>query len=480
MRRFSSLLAVVSFALSPLVWAAPGDLDTSFGGGTGIVSTSFVGSSSAITQAVLQQTDGKLVVPGYVFGGTAASALARYNLDGSLDTTFDGDGKCTRQPAVGARSAIQQADGKFVVTSDGSLGYFLLRRFLADCALDFTVSTQVGYSTSIPYSVIQQADGKLVVAGFRSVSARNDDDAVLVRYNRFGSLDTTFDSDGKLTTRVGFSSKFFSVIQQADGKLVAAGEAYDGLRYGFLLMRYNSDGSLDAAFSGDGIVTTAIGEVNASARSVIQQADGKLVVAAISGGGFTLLRYNSNGSLDATFSGDGIVTTAIGEGSAYATSVIQQTDGRLVVAGYARIGSSDDIALARYNADGSLDTTFDGDGKLTRAISTGNDQAYSVIQQQDGKLVLAVRSYQAPYSSGFVVVRVESGQLDTDGDGLVNGLDPDNDGDGLGNNIDPDDDNDGVPDYFDVEPLNPANRNELWPLNSVYKGGAVKERATVH
>jgi uncharacterized delta-60 repeat protein len=199
-----------------------------------------------------------------------------------------------------------------------------------------------------------------------------------VRYNADGSLDTGFDGDGKVTTAIGASTDYgYSVIQQSDGKLVVAGTSYNGSSYDFALVRYNADGSLDASFDGDGIVTTAIGAANDYAQSVIQQADGKLVVAGYSYNGsnydVALVRYNTDGSLDTGFDGDGKVTTAIGTGYDEGYSVIQQADGKLVVAGTSYNGSSNDFALVRYNADGSLDASFDGDGIVTTAIGAGDD-----------------------------------------------------------------------------------------------------------
>jgi uncharacterized delta-60 repeat protein len=194
-----------------------------------------------------------------------------------------------------------------------------------------------------------------------------------VRYNADGPLDTGFDGDGKVTTAIGGSDDVgYSVIQQADGKLVVAGYSHNGSDSDVALVRYNADGSLDTGFDGDGKVTTDMGGNNDWAFSVIQQTDGKLVVAGTSYNGssydFALVRYNADGSLDASFDGDGIVTTAIGAANDYAQSVIQQADGKLVVAGYSDNGGNYDFALVRYNADGSLDTGFDGMAKSPRIL----------------------------------------------------------------------------------------------------------------
>jgi uncharacterized delta-60 repeat protein len=192
-----------------------------------------------------------------------------------------------------------------------------------------------------------------VVAGY-SWNGSNDDVA-LVRYNADGSLDTGFDGDGKVTTAIGTGyDEGYSVIQQADGKLVVAGTSYNGSNNDFALVRYNADGALDTGFDGDGKVTTAIGGGDDVGYSVIQQADGKLVVAGYSHNGsdsdVALVRYNADGSLDTGFDGDGKVTTAIGAGDDYGRSVIQQADGKLVVAGHSSNGNNYDVALVRYDS----------------------------------------------------------------------------------------------------------------------------------
>ena len=131
----------------------------------------------------------------------------------------------------------------------------------------------------------------------------------------------------------------------------------------------NADGSLDTSFDTDGKVTTAIGSATDYGRSVAIQSDGKIVVAGYSNNGsnfdFALARYNTDGSLDTYFDSDGKITTAIGSSNDYAFSVAIQSDGKIVVAGYSYNESGGEFALARYNTDGSLDTSFDTDGKVT-------------------------------------------------------------------------------------------------------------------
>ena len=156
-------------------------------------------------------------------------------------------------------------------------------------------------------------------------------------------------------------------------------------------MRYNTDGSLDTSFDSDGKVTTAIGSGNDYACSVAIQSDGKIVAAGYSDNGsnydFALVRYNTDGSLDTTFDSDGKVTTAIGSGMTLLTPLPSSPTVRL----WRRVPvhGSNDFALVRYNTDGSLDTSFDSDGKVTTAIGGSTDRAYSVAIQSDGKIVAA-------------------------------------------------------------------------------------------
>jgi len=366
---------------------ADGTLDTSFGGGDGKVTTDFAGGFDG-GYSLIQQTDGKLLLAGHAYGGDNYDfALARYNLDGTLDTSFGG------------------GDGK--VTTD----------FIGD--------SQYGYSSDYGSSLIQQTDGKLLLAG-NAYDGRNGNFA-LARYNLDGTLDTTFGGgDGKVTTDfTGGPIVLTSLIQQADGKLLLAGSAFDGIssHSDFALARYNLDGTLDSTFGGgDGQVTTDFTGGYYVRTSLIQQADGKLLLAWSAYDGlrgdsnFALARYNLDGTLDTSFGGgDGKVTTDFAGGQEKGTSLIQQADGKLLLAGTAYDGLSGDsnFALARYNLDGTLDTTFGGgDGKVTTDFAGSYDEGISLIQQADGKLLLAGRL--GLLDSNFALARYNiDGSLDT-------------------------------------------------------------------
>jgi uncharacterized delta-60 repeat protein/uncharacterized repeat protein (TIGR01451 family) len=360
-----TLVLVIAIA-SPAA-APPGDLDTTFDS-DGLVTTDFAGSIDEAF-AVAIQGDGKIVAAGFVVvsDGTNDFALARYNADGSLDTTFDGDGKVTT---------------------------------------DFAGSSDQAFAVAI------QGDGKIVAAGFAHVSGTND--FAVARYNAAGSLDTTFSGDGKVTTDfAGGHDLALDVALQGDGKIVAGGGAFVSGAEDFALARYNAAGSLDTTFDGDGKVTTDLAGGTDEADAVAIQGDGKIVAAGlafVSGTfdfDFAVARYNADGSLDTTFDGDGKVTTDLAGSIDEAFAVAIQGDGKIVVAGRAVVSGTDDFALARYNSDGSLDTTFDTDGKVTTDFASSNEQAHGVALQGDGKIVAAGYAFVSG-ANDFALARYQS------------------------------------------------------------------------
>ncbi|RLJ65139.1 DUF4347 domain-containing protein [Sulfurisoma sediminicola] len=400
----------------------------SFGIGDGKVTTA-IGSGADAGYRVALQPDGRIVVAGISHNGSNLDfALARYNADGSLDSTFDGDGMLTTAIGGGddyGYGLTVQPDGRILVAGQSWNGStytdFALVRYNADGSLDTTFSgdgmltTAVGWADDGGYDVTLQADGRILVAGAGWVGSNGD--FALVRYNTDGSLDTSFDGDGMVTTAIGTYHDYGqSVTVQPDGKILVAGVSDSGNIY-FALVRYNADGSLDTTFSGDGMLTTAIGAGDDRGASLALQADGRILVTGHSWNGsnsdFVLVRYNADGSLDTSFDGDGKLTTVIGAGDDGSNRLTLQPDGRILVAGISHNGSNYDLALVRYNTDGSLDTTFDGDGKLTTAIGAGDDWGYSVAVQPDGQILVAGASDNGS-NSDFALVRYNpDGSLDT-------------------------------------------------------------------
>jgi uncharacterized delta-60 repeat protein len=387
-----------------------GSLDFCFGVG-GKVSTS-IGANFGGANALEIQADGKIVVAGddlYVRPGGFGDqdfTLVRYMPNGGLDFGFGVNGKVSTPIGPGNDSAFAlgiQSDGKIVVAgnmSNGNNNDFAVVRYNTNGSLDTTfdtdgiVTTGFGVNNDDARALVIQSDGKILVAGSTSNSTS---DLMLVRFNTNGSLDTTFDTDGKLSTDFGSSYEVASSVGiQSDGKILVAGTSTSGgISADFALARYNTNGSLDTTFDGDGKVTTAISATDDNATALRIQSDGKIVLAGYSSSnGFdssiVLARYNTNGSLDTTFDTDGKVITVFGANFDDARALGIQSDGKILIAG--RNGSTYgeyDVLLARYNPNGSLDTTLDGDGQTTIDLGSSGDIARALGIQSDGKVVIA-------------------------------------------------------------------------------------------
>ncbi len=365
----SILIFVSLFFITHQVYSQAGSLDTSFGY-NGIVETQI--NYRSVGRDVAIQADGKIVVAGdSKTYSTVYITVTRYNIDGSLDPTFDLDGIVTTSAAPWVRS--------------------------------------------VATGVALQSDGKIVVVG------NSDTGFVVLRYQDNGSLDTSFGLAGIVISPIA-SADAKSVAIQSDGKIVVAGSIYDGSNFDFMISRYHSDGSVDSTFDLDGMVITAIGEGFDGARSVAIQVDGKIVVAGPSSvGACTILRYNTNGALDTTFDSDGMATTIIALGFS-ANSVALQSDGKIVATGNSYNGQYSVFALARFNTNGALDTTFDTDGVVTTSFLAGDGAASSVAIQGDGKIVVAGSIWYDGSYANFVITRyLINGALDStfDSDGIV-------------------------------------------------------------
>lgn len=417
-----------------LALTSQGTLDVSFDG-DGIV------FANGTVQAMTRQSDGAILLGGYFLNGFA---VKRLQANGATDSTFSGDGVAMAIMGPSndtATHSSMQADGKIVVVGGGFLG-FEIARYLANGQLDadfsgdglVTISFGEEFYDIRATSVVIQADGRVVVAGSMRESNNSSTYSrmALVRLNVDGTLDTSFANDGVRMTELTGVAEANSVLMQPDGKIVVAGMWNDHAT----VLRFNSDGSYDNRFSGDGIVSMA---TDASViSSIVLQPDGRILAAGnVRPSSFIttsyasvlmMARFNSNGSLDSSFGINGkMVDPSSPQRSADDVSLLP--DGRFVVVGDANIfrqgSESSKLAVTRYNANGSIDGTFG-----TRTIdqietsSTNNFEGYvtrswgaALVRQSDGKVVVAGYSDQR-----MVAARLnEDGSLDSSfgGDGIA-------------------------------------------------------------
>jgi len=418
-------------------------LDPSFANGGSMSLAVAPGTQSDEAFGVAVQRDGKIVVAGYATDSPKKFTIARLTADGTLDASFLGG---IRKLAIGTRSEARavalDGDQRIVVagfTVDGGTERFALARLLPDGRLDASFGTDTALPGTIktPFTTRDaralalaiQPDGKIVVAGWVRNAANKD--LAVARYTPAGILDPNFGSQGKVTLAIGTTNEEAAAIAvQPDGKLLLAGHLVDGGRKEMLVVRLTSAGGLDPSFDGTGAVRLTFGTGDQSAQAIALKPDGRILVAgdAKIGAGpqFAVAALDASGALDAFFGQEGRVTTAIGD-LAEGRAIALHPRGRFVVAGRARSGGKIDFAVAQYRADGSLDPTFGERGILHFPIGNKADEAWATAIQPDGNVVLAGTTHTGGDAS-FGIARLVVG---TCGDGFV---DPGEecDGDDLG------------------------------------------------
>ncbi|MDC4206296.1 MAG: CHRD domain-containing protein [Candidatus Manganitrophus sp.] len=451
----------------PVTVVNPGSLDANFDT-DGIVSTTLGNFSEA--KFTLTQTDGKIIAIGNsdLNVGTNAQphfTLVRYNTDGTIDTSFGPNGNGFVKTILGTQSfpffGSIQADGKIVVSGYSNLAvgsntefHFTLVRYNTDGTVDTSfgpngsgfVKTKIG-TQSIPFFATVQTDGKIILVGRSNLDVGGNVQFhfTLVRYNTDGTVDTSFGPSGTgfVKTILGSGSSIHSVSIQGDGKIIAVGQSNldvgGNVQFHFTLVRYNTDGTVDTSFgpSGTGFVKTILGS-GSSANSISIQGDGKIIAVGQSNLSigtnaqthFTLVRYNTDGTVDTSFgpSGTGFVKTILGSSSfpgtgtfsgAGALSVIQN-DGKIIVAGQSNlsVGSGNTeshFTLVRYNMDGTVDTSFgpNGTGFVKTVLGTSSFP-YSVKIQSDGTILTSgFSNILNSASNHFTLTRHQTGAPST-------------------------------------------------------------------
>jgi uncharacterized delta-60 repeat protein len=393
-----------------------GTPDTGFGtNGNGII---IFNMPSSIAGAVSLQTDGKILI-----GGASAGdfAIVRLNTDGSFDNSFGINGVAVTDFRPGNPSGDSifamavQADGKIVTggsTDAGTNIDFALARFNTDGTLDTSygtngrVITPVGPVTDTIFALKLQPDGKAVAAGFQQTNGANN--CALARYNTNGSLDGSFGTGGKVITNISSGNfvnndELYSVAIQADGKIVAAGHSADNDHNYFALARYNTNGSLDAGFGGGGITLTPVGESNGLAGAIVPLPDGGFIAAGYGetsgfSRAFTLARYNSAGLQDMFFGDGGLVQTHIANGPDDGFVATLQGS-RLVVAGRSYNGSEMEVGLARYQLLAPTAAEVSIGGRVTSSFGSGVGKvSVTLVNVQTGETNYALTNQLGYYN----------------------------------------------------------------------------------
>ncbi|MGR6798829.1 DUF4347 domain-containing protein [Sphaerotilus sulfidivorans] len=409
-----------SEAAVPVTVAARANTAPGFVAASGQVITPVSGGDDWIRTMQIQD-DGRILVAGYQpgAGGAQDVLLMRYRADGTLDTTFGSGGRVTVAAASFGGTTAQvwamavQADGAIVLAGQATVGgvqYALVQRYLADGSLDSSFS---GDGTALWGDVSQfceasavaiDAQGRIVLGG--TVSGAT----AVARVTADGMLDTAFGGgNGYAWVDAGLGADLVGALAiQSDGRILLGGSAGND----HALVRWNDDGTLDAGFGSGGIVRTDVAGGFDMIRTLVVQDDGRILAGgystqAGSGIDFTLLRYLASGSVDTGFSGDGRVTTDLG-GADIVQAMVRDASGRIVLAGYDGSGR---IALVRHLADGSLDTAFGQGGIVQQAIGASSG-AGALALRPDGRLVAAGWSSDGTQRDPLLLGLLTDGSLD--------------------------------------------------------------------
>jgi uncharacterized delta-60 repeat protein len=397
---FSLALALVMGVVAP-AHADPGKLDTFFSGDG--KATSFANGATGYAAAI--DAKGRIVVAGSTQNGKPDIAVARFMPNGSPDTGFSEDGRVTIDLGgadYGFDLALQP-DGKIVVAGERDTKTehtFALVRLMPKGGLDKDfgggdgiVLTDFGKRYQGANAVVVYPNGNIAAGGFASNGSTGR--WAIARYGPRGVLDKTWGKDGRVTVDLSPSDESIrDLLFVPGGKLVGVGYAESGLIPQFAVARFRPKGTLDPDFGDKGFKLTDVSKGSDIGYGAALQSDGKIVVVGYANNGgkadWGMARYGPKGRLDKHFGNDGKVVTKMTTEYEFASAVAVQANGRLVVVGRAsRKGTANDFGVFRYKPGGALDKSWSGNGKTFTDFGNGNDTARDVAIQENGKIVVA-------------------------------------------------------------------------------------------
>jgi uncharacterized delta-60 repeat protein len=398
--------------------AAEGALDPTFGSHGTVTASLASGGGSTVGNAVAIDAQDRVVTVGLAARGDNDFAIARYLPDGTPDPTFSGDGKVTYDILAGdfdsAQGVAIDSQGRIVVVGStlggGTGGDWAILRLLPDGSLDpsFTrgpgTSFSLGPGSDSASAVTLDPSGRILVAG-RSQNGGHSD-AVLARFKSDGTLDTSFDGDGKLVTNLNSNPSANQapgdVVTDSQGRILT-GDASGVAGGGFTVARYLDDGRLDTSFGGTGIRVIDVGVDGATVSALAVDPLGRIVVGGLSfangSSQFTFARTNASGALDTSFSGDGIAMAAIPNTVGSMQDFALDSQGRIIAVGTARSSGQPHATVARFDEAGNLDASFGAGGFTTDPA--GAQSAFSGVAVDGHDRIVAAGNLTRGDGSGI-------------------------------------------------------------------------------
>lgn len=465
------ILAVCYCCLNTSLSAQPGALDTTFAnkGKFLMPENNYSNTRIEVAQAVLVQPNGKIIMISsgfdYSSGFSPQFAVVRLSKDGELDNSFGNNGKVFIKFSSDdfgydwGVSASLLPNGKIVVignsysniydpsTDTYSFSDIAIAVLNTDGSLDksFDVDgkktidlsklhAEAGsYNYDIASAIAVQPDGKIVIAGGTYFSNVGHYVPVFFRLNADGSFDNSFGSGGMyMLDRPEKEDVINGIAIQHDGKVVGVGftSGHDELGYwtsDLLAIRLQANGTADQRFDGDGIASFDLQGPLETGHAVALQADGKILISGssdhINSVSIALLRLNANGSLDNSFDADGMqFFSQQNENNYDAKGLAVSSNGKIiqsagVISQFPQYNGNANFEVIRYNKDGSLDSNFGQHGRSIVDMGNWTDQAYDVMAgcalQQNGDIVVAGGSTQSLYYGPVAVRLLAKGKLVT-------------------------------------------------------------------
>lgn len=396
-----------------------GTLDSSFDE-DGIVVTTFGGLYSPC-RAVVVQADGKVIIGGASVQGSLDLTLVRYLPNGDPDPGFGTNGIVTTDLSDTGPdqcyALLVQPDGRIVAAGYAG-GDFAVARYHPDGTPDIgfggdgSVIFPVGEGAAFVSSLAVQSDGKVLATGSAYIDGWYD--FALARLNQDGSLDQSFGANGIVTATMDDEDDARAVAVQEDGKLLVAGSTHhfpDNDGRDFALLRFNADGTPDATFGAGGQHRLSLSIYEDAADAVIVLPDGRILVTGLSqtlgGNNLALTRFSPDGTLDGSFGDEGIVLVPMSAYFGYEqrSGSVLQADGKILVGASKYVGNALQFALARFQADGSLDFTFDSDGVVNTPVDVTLDRGSAIALAPDGRIVMAGTLLDPLANGEMIVVR---------------------------------------------------------------------------
>jgi uncharacterized delta-60 repeat protein len=403
--------------------AQNGTLDPFFGNGGKVVTR--VGDSISVANAVVLQGDGKIVTAGYSFlSGKSAFTIARYNTDGALDSTYGNGG--IAHTLIGdeskATTVALQPDRKIVAGGyyyDDSLSnqYFTVARYNTNGTIDSTFGNNGIATAYFPATIAQirklvvMPGGRIITAGYKNQGFQNT--PVFAQFLSSGTLDTAFGNRGlmelNMTISSGSSLWVNDMVLTPAGKILATIEA-QGFTPDFLTVRLWPNGRIDSTFGNNGKVETDLNNISGDLSTTIAQLpDSSFIVAgyALKNSYYpiAIVKYHANGTVDSTFGTNGRVLLEILNDAAMPTNVLLMPGGSFLVTGYS-YASTRDFFISKFSAAGKIDSSFGNNGIASIDFLGYGDESYHSVMQPDGKIVLV------GYADDFARYNIALARLD--------------------------------------------------------------------